>query len=124
MNYRDKKDHLQGRFKVRYPNAKQVYYKGRFKNNIPQKIVYFYPQGQKLRTEKYTREGTIHTVFYYRNGQVDLIGDASLVQNKDTFLYQWQGPWQKYDSMGIHLEEQTYLRGQLIWIRPIKKKTN
>lgn len=68
MNYRDKKDHLQERFKVRYPNTKQVYYKGRFKNNIPQKIVYFYPQGQKLRTEKCTREGTIHTVFYYRNG--------------------------------------------------------
>jgi len=119
LNYRDKKDQLQGRWKVYFPDTKQVYYKGRYKNSIPKKITYFYRDGSIYRKEHFSGKGNIHTIFYHPNGKVELEGDASLVQNKDTSLYQWQGPWQKYDSTGKHIEEQTYIRGQLIWVRKI-----
>lgn len=121
VNYRDKKDRLQGRWKVYYPDTKMVYYKGRYKNSIPRKIKYYYPEGELYRTEKYSNAESIHTIFYYRNGKIDLEGDASIIQSQDTSLYQWQGPWQKYDSTGKHIEEHTYIRGNLIWVRKINQ---
>ncbi len=111
---------LQGKWKVYYPDTKKIYYKGRFHNSVPKKLTYYYPNGRVSRIDKYVNSGNIHTIFYYENGVKDLEGDASLVQNGDTSLYQWQGPWQKYDTTGKHIEVQTYRRGYIIWVKNIK----
>ncbi|MDZ4668110.1 MAG: hypothetical protein SGJ00_09510 [bacterium] len=120
LNYRDKSGQLQGRWKAYYSGTKKVYYKGRYSNNLPKKITYYYKEGEVYRKELYKGKGNIHTIFFYQNGKIELEGDANIIQNKDTFLYQWQGPWQKYDSTGKHIEEHTYIRGKLIWIRKIQ----
>lgn len=66
------------------------------------------------------KDGNIQTTFYYRNGMPELTGQALFFKQQDSVFYHWQGPWQKYDSLGKHLEERTYIRGKLIWVRPIK----
>ena len=121
INYRDKNDRLQGKWRVYYPGTNQLYYKVRYKNSSPKgKMKYFYPNGSLYRKENYRDPLHVKTTFYYPNGKVELIGEASIVTHGDTSTYQWNGPWQKYDSLGNHIEEQTYLRGNLIWVRKIK----
>jgi antitoxin component YwqK of YwqJK toxin-antitoxin module len=121
VNYRDKNDKLQGKWRVTYPGKKQLYYKVRYKNSMPVgKMKYFYPDGSLYRLENYRDPAHVKTTFYYPNGKVELTGEASLTQHGDTSTYQWNGPWQKYDTLGNHVEEQTYLRGNLIWVRKIK----
>ncbi len=121
-NYKDKKGHRQGRWIMYYDDTKkQLYYKGRYKNNRPVgTLKYYFPNGKLLLLEKYGKSNNIPTTYYHKNGKVELQGNAEMIIQKDTVIYNWIGQWQKYDSLGRHTEEHTYIHGKLIWVKKIQ----
>ena len=121
-NYIDKKGNKKCRWEVFYDYAqKHLFYKGKFKNNKPRKMLkYYFNDGYLMQTEKYFKNGKIETIYFYKNGKVELKGNAELIVTKDSVYYNWIGQWQKYDSLGKHIEEHTYIRGKRIWVRKIE----
>lgn len=118
-NFTDKHFKKQGVHVLKYPNGK-TYMKGRYVNGIPKgRWKYYYKSGHLMLTEKY-RKKIIYTKYYQENGLPDLTGKAELIINKDTSLYQWQGPWYKYDSAGNIIKIITYRNGQIIGEKTIK----
>ncbi|MCA0428163.1 MAG: hypothetical protein LCH37_12070 [Bacteroidetes bacterium] len=122
VNFRDKKDRKQGLWKVYYDSDnKKLYYKIRYKNNKPTgKVSYYYPDGKLQQQEIYKRNKTILTTYYWPNGKPELKGTAQLIITPDTTIYQWIGPWEKFDSTGKLTEVRTYRNGQRIWTRFIR----
>lgn len=122
LNYRDSKDRKQGLWKVFYDSDNEkLYYKIRYKNNVPKgRVSYYYPNGNLQQIEVYKKNRTIQTTYYWPNGKVELKGIAQIIINPDTTIYQWIGPWEKFDSTGKLTEVRTYRNGQRIWTRFIR----
>lgn len=86
--------------------------KGRYRKGNPVgKFYYYNSKGQVIKLEKY-RFNKIRIAEFYANGQLKKLGKARIVISKTETHFYYYGPWQLYDSAGMHTFTVFYKDGQ------------